>query len=209
MNIDVEKVICGMIQENAYIAGVPGRDDCVVVDPGDEYPKLARALNGRRVGAVLLTHGHFDHIMAAGPLAEAHGAPVYVGAADVEMLNDAAINGYAGLMGGDTCWPRIDAAPYAGGALSVCGMDFQILPTPGHSKGSVCLYLPDAGALFSGDTLFCAGFGRLDLHGGSRADMRASMIRLFALPGDTRVYPGHGPATTLAEEQMYNPYMRG
>lgn len=201
MNISVEKVICGMIQENAYIAAIPGRDDCVVVDPGDEYPKLERALKGRRVGAILLTHGHFDHIMAAGPLAGAHGAPVYVSEADMEMLNDAAINGYAGLMGGGTCWPRIEAAPYPGGALSVCGLDFAILPTPGHSKGSVCLYLPDAAALFSGDTLFCAGYGRLDLHGGSVSDMRDSLKALFELPAETAVYPGHGEGTTIGAER--------
>ncbi|MBR6890281.1 MAG: MBL fold metallo-hydrolase [Clostridia bacterium] len=202
MNIEIVRVLCGLIQENAYIVAVPGRDDCVVVDPGDEYPKLKRALGERRVGAILLTHGHFDHIMAAGPLAAAYGAPVYVSAADMEMLNDAAINGYTGLMGGGTCWPRIGAAPYAGGALSVCGLDFTILSTPGHSRGSVCLYLPDAAALFSGDTLFCAGYGRLDLHGGNLADMLSSLKALFALPADTAVYPGHGGNTTIGKERV-------
>ena len=88
MSIDIRRVICGMIQENCYIVQAEGRDDCVVVDPGDEYPKLKAAIGDRRVGAVLLTHGHFDHIMAAGEMARDFGAPVYVGAEDAEMLND-------------------------------------------------------------------------------------------------------------------------
>ena len=201
MSINIQTVLCGMIQENCYIVSVPGRADCVVIDPGDEYPKLRQALAGRRVAAILLTHGHFDHIMAAGELAAEHGAPVYVGAQDVEMLNDAQINGYAHLMGVPGMdGPALTGEPY-GEALSAAGLDFRVLPTPGHSRGSVCLYLQDEGVLFSGDTLFCAGFGRLDLHGGSVQDMERSLRTLFTLPGETRVYPGHGEATTIGAER--------
>ena len=202
MTIDITTVLCGMIQENAYIVRAEGRDDCVVVDPGDEYPKLQRAVGEGRVGAILLTHGHFDHIMAAGELAEAHGAPIYCAVEDFEMLNDAAINGYAGLMGINRAdWPPIEAVPY-GETLSVCGMDFAVLSTPGHSRGSVCLYLEDEGILFSGDTLFMGGYGRLDLHGGNVSDMINSLKRLFALPGEVRVCPGHGGETTIGEERV-------
>ena len=130
MPIQIQNVLCGMIQENAYIVQAEGRDDCVVVDPGDEYPKLKAALGERRVGAILLTHGHFDHIMAAGEMAEAYGAPVYAAEADLEMLNDAALNGYQILMGvGSADWPSIAAQPY-GETLSACGMDFSILYCP-------------------------------------------------------------------------------
>lgn len=201
MRISVQVVHCGMIQENAYIICADGRNDCVVVDPGDDFPKLKRAVAGRQVGAVLLTHGHFDHIMAAAPVAELFGAPVYIAAEDAEMLNDPSLNGYGDLMGGrEPCWPTIASRPYAA-SLSACGMDFEILCTPGHSKGSVCLYLREEGILFSGDTLFAGGYGRLDLHGGSSSDMARSLKALFELPGEVRVYPGHGGDTTVGEER--------
>ncbi len=201
MSIQIQVFPCGMIQANAYIVEAGGRGDCVVVDPGDDYDKLRRALGDRAVSAILLTHGHFDHILGAGALAKQTGAPVYVGAADMEMLNDAALNGYADLLGvRDMPGPRLSAQPF-GTTLSACGLDFEILPTPGHSKGSVCLYLKDAGALFSGDTLFRAGYGRLDLYGGDARAMLASMKALFALPPQTVVWPGHGEATTIGEER--------
>ena len=201
MPIQIQSVMCGMICENAWIVGVDGRDDCVVVDPGDEYPKLLRALAGRRVGAILLTHGHFDHIRAAGPMAEAFDAPVYVGAEDVEMLNDPGLNGLETLLGKTSMpGPALNAVPF-GERLSACGLEFQVLPTPGHSRGSVCLYLPEEKALFSGDTLFEEGYGRTDLYGGDIRALGNSLRALFALPEDVRVYPGHGDETTIGVER--------
>lgn len=201
MSVEIRAVQCGMIQENAYVVSAEGRDDCFVVDPGDDCPKVMGAVGERRVAAILLTHGHFDHILAVGELAKRTGAPVYVGEADMEMLDDPALNGYASLMGVtrmDT--PPIDALPMPE-ALDAAGLRVRVIPTPGHSRGSVCLYLEDEGVLFSGDTLFEGGFGRLDLHGGSSLDMRRSLRRLFELPGAVRVYPGHGGATTIERER--------
>ena len=201
MSINIRRVCCGLIQENCYIVRAEGRDDCVVIDPGDEYPKLKRALGDQKVGAILLTHGHFDHIMAAGEMARESGAPVYVGAEDAEMLNDIHKCDYTGMLGLERAdWPTIDALPF-GESLSVCGLDFTILSTPGHSRGSVCLYLKDEDTLFSGDTLFRAGYGRLDLYGGNMAGMLRSLKALFKLPDEVEVYPGHGDATTIAEER--------
>ena len=201
MSIQIQSVCCGEIGENAWIVRREGRDDCVVVDPGDEYPKLKRAIGDSKVAAILLTHGHFDHIMAVGEMAAETGAPVFVGAEDLEMLNDPLLNGGAGLMGMTRMdGPAIQAQPFDE-ELSAAGLDFEILPTPGHSRGSVCLYLPNEGVLFSGDTLFRAGYGRLDLHGGSPLHMRESLKRLFSLPPETRVYPGHGMSTTIGEER--------
>ena len=200
MRVNIEAVSCGIIQENAYIVSRDGRDDCVVIDPGDDFAKLQKALGDRLVGAILLTHGHFDHILAAGPLSEATGAPVYIHAADAEMLNDSVLNGYAGLMGGFVQGPEVKAEALSG-RFEACGLAFDVLHTPGHSKGSVCLYLKDEGVLFSGDTLFEAGYGRVDLHGGDMRAMLNSLKALFELPGETAVYPGHGGPTTLAREK--------
>lgn len=200
MPIQIQSVVCGGIGENAWIVGLEGRDDCVVVDPGDEYPKLKRTLGDRRVAAILLTHGHFDHIMAVGDMVADTHAPVYIAREDMEMLDNPVLNGRAGLMGVMRMeGPVFEALPF-GDKLSAAGLDFDILPTPGHSKGSVCLYLPEHGVLFSGDTLFMAGFGRTDLHGGSSLHMRDSLRRLFRLPPETRVCPGHGMTTTIGDE---------
>ena len=159
--MNIQTVVCGDIQENAYVVSLPCREDCVVIDPGDEYPKLRRALGVLRVAAILLTHGHFDHIMAVGEMARAYGAPVYIASADMEMLNDPGLNGRANLMGVNRMGgPEIQAQPYDG-AISAAGMVFSVLPTPGHSRGSVCLYEEYEAVLFSGDTLFEGGFGRV------------------------------------------------
>ncbi|MBQ3425373.1 MAG: MBL fold metallo-hydrolase [Clostridia bacterium] len=199
--MDITPVLCGMIGENAYIAGAEGRRDCVVVDPGDEPEKIEQALGDRRPGAILLTHGHFDHIMAVQPLAERFCAPVYLAEADLEMLNDPGKNGYEALTGRrQAAWPPVNAVPFPD-TLEVAGMTFQVLPTPGHSRGSVCLYLKDEGLLFSGDTLFRAGYGRMDLYGGDLQAMIASLRFLFALPPETRVFPGHGEETTIGAEK--------
>ena len=201
MSVKITRVVCSLIEENAYVVALEGREDCVVIDPGDDYAALKRAIGDMRPGAILLTHGHFDHILGAWPLAADTGAPVYIGAADAEMLNDAELNGYAGLMGGSAMpGPALSARAFED-ALSICGLDFEILPTPGHSRGSVCLYLKGEGVLFSGDTLFRMGYGRLDLHGGNVQDMRSSLVRLFELPASVKVYSGHGDATTIGEER--------
>ena len=199
--MNIQTVFCGDIRENAYIVSLPGREDCAVIDPGDEYPKLRRALGTLRVAAILLTHGHFDHIMAVGEMAREYGAPVYIASADMEMLNDPGLNGRANLMGVNRMGgPEIEALPY-GRTIAAAGMEFAVLSTPGHSKGSVCLYEEEEAVLFSGDTLFEGGFGRIDLFGGSGVDMRASLRFLFTLPPETRVYPGHGGATTIGAEK--------
>jgi glyoxylase-like metal-dependent hydrolase (beta-lactamase superfamily II) len=116
------------------------------------------------------------------------------------MLNDSTLNGYADLMGGFAQGPEVTALPL-GEAIQASGLDFAVLHTPGHSKGSVCLYLKDEGVLFSGDTLFEAGYGRVDLYGGDMRAMLNSLKSLFDLPGDTRVCPGHGGETTIARER--------
>ena len=139
-------------------------------------------------------------MLAAPGLIADTGAKLYAGAKDMPALNDARLNLYA------PGWSRLPApqglkAIAYGEELEVCGVRLQVIPTPGHTPGGVCLYAKDEGVLFSGDTLFCAGYGRVDFPGSSAADMRASLLKLFALPGETRVLPGHGEETTIARER--------
>lgn len=199
----IRTVHCGSFQENAYLVCPEGRTDAFCVDPGDGLEALQAALreSGRTLSAILLTHGHFDHMLAAQPLAEQTGAKVYVHAEDAELLDDP-----------DKCayMPEIcRLAPPAGlarelysDALEICGTALQVLHTPGHTRGSVCLYDPEGGILFCGDTLFRAGYGRTDLYGGSdEAIARSLQMLLTALPGETIALPGHGGETTLGLER--------
>ena len=198
--LKIETVVCGALEENAYIVSKEGEEGAFVIDPGDDYAALVRALAGRRLEAVCLTHAHYDHMLAAPGLIADTGAKLYAGAKDMPALNDARLNLYA------PGWSRLPApqglkAIAYGEELEVCGVRLQVIPTPGHTPGGVCLYAKDEGVLFSGDTLFCAGYGRVDFPGSSAADMRASLLKLFALPGETRVLPGHGEETTIARER--------
>ena len=206
MEYTIQKIVCGAYGENAYLLMADGRDDCALIDPGDDIMALRRAIaaSGRRLGAMLLTHGHFDHMLSAQPLQAETDAPVYVHALDRDMLCDATRNAYDAMCSSQPCPNYIETKVY-GESIGVCGMKFDVLRTPGHTQGSVCFYDADSATLFSGDTLFCAGFGRVDLFGGSPREMRSSLRTLFALPENTRVLPGHGIETTLGHERArYN-----
>ena len=193
-------VVCGALEENAYVVENEGRAGAFLVDPGDDYAALVRALSGRKLEAICLTHAHYDHMLAAPGLIADTGAKLYAGARDIPALNDERLNLY------NAAWSRLPAprglkAIAYGEALNVCGACFAVLPTPGHTPGGVCLWAQDEGVLFSGDTLFCAGYGRTDLYGGDDAQMVRSLKMILALPGETAVLPGHGPATTVAAER--------
>ena len=180
-----------------------GREDAFLIDPGDGLGALQEALksSGRTLRAILLTHGHFDHILAAQPLADAAGAKVYIHALDADMLSDPDKSAYSP----EVCrlTPPVGLAWEAyGDRVEVCGQALKVLSTPGHSLGSVCLYDEEGGILFSGDTLFQAGYGRTDLFGGSDRDMVKSLrFLLTELPGNVAVYPGHGESTALGRER--------
>lgn len=199
---DLRIVLCGMLQENAYLVCPGNRDDGFLVDPGDDLSALEQAVleSGRRLTHILLTHGHFDHVLAAAPLAERFGAEIYVHIEDEVMLCDAEKGGYNPGLCRLSLPEKIKVRHYPE-TLECCGCVLRVMHTPGHSRGSVCLYEEASGTLFSGDTLFCAGFGRTDFYGGSRVDMRNSMLTLLAMPQETRVLCGHGPETTIAAER--------
>jgi len=187
----------GSYQTNCYIAWADGADSCVVIDPGYEPETVLAEVvrQGKSVAAILLTHGHFDHVGGVRWLAMETDCPVYLHPAELSLPESF------------TDGPLVYTQGYGeGDVLELAGLLLRVLHTPGHTPGSVCLLCGDT--MFSGDTLFMDSCGRTDFPGGNGGEMRKSLRRLAALEGDYRVLPGHGPATTLAEERKYNPYMR-
>ena len=188
--MDIESLTVGPLAANCYVVSAGG--DVVVVDPGAEAERILKAVGERRVAAILATHGHSDHVGAVRELAAATAAPVMVPAADVALAEKhTGVQAVTPLGDGD----RID----------VGNVSLEVVATPGHTPGSSCFYTP--GALFTGDTLFAGGVGRTDLQGGSSEALFASIReRIFSLPGDTAVYPGHGEPSTVARERATNPF---
>ncbi len=201
--IVIQPLVCGAYAENAYLVFDENRPDLLVIDPGDDLPALEKAVrqSGKRLADILLTHGHFDHTLAAAPLREKYGARVHVHPLDAHMLS---LPGAAVM---NAAVSRLPFAPIRPDApfpaeerfeLTLCGMTFEGLHTPGHTPGGVSLILPAAQAVFTGDTLFAFGCGRCDLPGGNPAALAASLRALLALPGTLTAYAGHGGADTMA-----------
>lgn len=201
------RLILGELETNCYLVWADNGEG-IVIDPADEPQVILSALaqEGITVKAVVLTHVHFDHMLAAEAVCARAGAPLYVGAGDEEALTDPNRN----LSGWFSPEQKITIAGACllreGDALSFGDASLTVMETPGHTPGCLCLYADDV--LFSGDTLFRSSIGRLDFPGGDTAAMVRSLERLLRLPDETAVYSGHGPATTIGTEKKYNPYFR-
>lgn len=192
--MELNKLTLGLYQTNCYIVNAAGNPHCCIIDPGYEPETIlgkVRAL-GLTVDAILLTHGHFDHVGAVAEIAAETDCAVYISAADLS-LPPMITNG------------KLYYTHTYQGSVNAAGLTFQVIPTPGHTPGSVCLVCEDV--MFSGDTLFCGSCGRTDLPGASAQAMAASLKTLAALPGNYRVYPGHGASTELSWERERNPYL--
>lgn len=185
--LNIQILPLGELATNCYLVSLPGQNEVVVIDPGDDKSALQTALQGKTVAGVLITHAHYDHILG---LPVVKDAPIYVHEADAPALTDEKLN-YAKAPTDISATHLV----HEGDVISLAGMDFTVLHTPGHSMGSVCYGCGDD--LFTGDTIFAHGYGRTDLYGGSWRDLVASMRRLLRLPGQTHIYPGHGGDTTL------------
>lgn len=184
----------GMLQTNCYI--VENGDRCLVIDPGDEAQKVLTFLEDRSLTleAILLTHGHFDHVGAVKALAADTDCRVFLCDRDLA------------LPGAMTAGPLYYTDSYGeGDELTLAGMTFRVLHTPGHTPGSVCLLFGDT--LFSGDTLFAGSCGRTDFPGSSPADMIRSLTRLAGLEDHINLFPGHGESSAIGREKRYNPYL--
>ena len=196
--MNIETLVLGELQTNCYLVSADRSQEAVVIDPAAEPDKIRPALNGKTVAAVLLTHGHFDH---TGALRAFSGAPIYIHPADEIMLSDPEWS--VGNLAGDTA-PRPPATDYVqeGDVLHLAGLVIHVLHLPGHTLGSVAYEIGEN--LFTGDTLFHRSYGRTDLPGGSTRQIFASIRRLLKSETDWKIYPGHGPATTLfAEREFY------
>ena len=197
----------GLLQANCYLAFSEETKRGFLVDPGGMAEKISRFVTqyGMKPEAILLTHGHFDHIAAADKLRCQYGVPVLAGLGEERVLGDP-LNNLSGVYTLHAFTLEADRLLSDGEELSVAGYRIRTIRTPGHSEGGVCYELPEEGILFSGDTLFQGSYGRVDGPDGDPEEMFRSLTRLFnELPGDTRVLPGHGGETSIEEERLTNP----
>ncbi len=195
--LNIETFPLGSYQTNCYIVYESDSDECFVIDPGYEPETVLLEVKQlkKSLSAILLTHGHFDHVGAVREIVAETDCKVYIHENDLSLP----ISFTAGPLYYTDCYDE-------GDVLSLAGVSVRVLHTPGHTSGSVCLMAEDV--LFSGDTLFRDSCGRTDLPGGNPGQILQSLRRLAALEKDYRVLPGHGMETTLDDEREYNPYLQ-
>jgi hydroxyacylglutathione hydrolase len=207
--MDVHMLTVGQIAENCFLFRQDGSDRALIVDPGDEAPRILHAADelGVTIEGILLTHTHFDHIGAVAPVAKATGAPVWCPEIETPVLAD--INSFVPWPGFGPYESYEADHPVSGGEkLELAGMEIDVIFTPGHSPGHVTYSIPGEAAIFSGDVLFQGSVGRTDLPGGDWATLLESIRKLVdSHPAETTVYPGHMGITTLGAERDTNPFL--
>jgi hydroxyacylglutathione hydrolase len=200
----------GPLRCNCSIFGDEKTHEAIVVDPGDDISEITAIVDRHqlKVKAIVITHGHIDHVAGAAQLRALTGAPVYMNERDRPQLD--MLHLQASWLGVPTP-PKveIDVPATDGAVLQLGGVDFEVLLTPGHTQGSLCLWIPHEKKLIAGDTLFRDSIGRTDLPGGDSARILASIkTYLLQLPDDATVFPGHGESTTIGREKQYNPFLQ-
>lgn len=207
--MEIKRLVLGLVRTNCYIVYTEDTQKAVIIDPAADSRRIMDEISALGVTpeAILLTHGHFDHMLAAESLKNGYQIPVCVHKADAELLRDASLN----------CSEQFLHMSYAisadeeledGQSLRFLDGALMVISTPGHTEGSCCYYAKNDTVLFSGDTLFQGSVGRTDLPTGRAAQLVHSVReKLFVLPEDTLVLSGHGDQTTIGEEKQYNPYV--
>lgn len=195
--LDIRTAMGGPLSVNTYVVGAVGGAECVLIDPGCEVDRVKKAVGERRVTAILLTHGHFDHMLYAQHWLD-QGAKFYIHAHDAQALRSPSLN-LSAVVNCQLVLPNADVLLSEGDVVREAGMEFTVLHTPGHTPGGVCFLCGKD--MFSGDTLFYRDCGRTDLPGGDERTLMHSLSRLMKLDADISAYPGHGMKTKIAWER--------
>lgn len=208
----LELFVVGMLQTNCYLLGDRSSGQAVVIDPGGNSERIGRRILdlGLKLRAILNTHGHFDHVTDAWSLKEQLGGEIYLNSNDKSILQHSMV-GMGSLFAVDPRSPKIqiDRELLEGDLLQFGPIELRVLETPGHTPGHVSFHFPQAKLIFVGDTLFAGSIGRTDFPGGSFNQLiRSVKEKIFCLDGETVVYPGHGPKTTVERERNTNPFFR-
>ena len=207
--MEIKSYVVNMLQENTYV--VRGRgSSCVVVDPGflsaEESARVLGGLKGLDPEAVLLTHGHMDHVYGAAEMQRRFGVPVYMSAEDIKTMDYYDRVAKFGISVPDR---NFTVSPVTDGqTIEAAGLVFKVISTPGHSPGSVCWLVEDEAVMFTGDTLFAGAIGRTDLiYGDYDDEIRSIMEKIVVLDGNITIYPGHGGPSSIGTERVSNPFL--
>lgn len=207
-DIKIGRVVLGSVSTNCYYVFREGTGEAIVFDPADRGADLHRAFKdqGLEVVGICLTHGHFDHILGVAKLRQLSHCKLYASELEVELLSNENLNMSNSY--GMPCSATPDVLLKDEETITIAGIELKMLSTPGHTPGGCCYYIKEADMLISGDTLFEGSVGRTDFPGGSAKVLVDSIkSKLFPLPDDTQVYPGHGGMTTIGDEKKYNPFL--
>ena len=206
--LELQQMVLGPVYTNCYFLKNKETGEALIVDPADSPKRIFQKVEdmGAKPVGILLTHGHFDHIMAVQAVKAEYQIPVYACRQEEEMLREPSINMTVHYGQGCSIVPDVFLEDLD--VIRLAGFSVQMIHTPGHTKGSCCYYLKDEGVLFSGDTVFYGSVGRTDFPGGSTAEIVRSLHKLVdSLPEETEVFPGHDASTTIGYEKRYNPFV--